>query len=801
MIKLRTFGGLFLERDGTRLDALSGQRKGLALLAMLAAAGERGVSRETALSLLWPDSPEDRARTSLRQLVHALRSQLEEPELLEQSAELRLNPGVTASDVADFRDAIDRGSLSAAVAHYAGPFLHGFQLKGADGFERWAETERSNLAQTLLRTLERLAVQATRAGDVHEAVEAWRRLTNLEPLSARFTVGVMNALDAAGERNAALQHARVYHALARQELDGAPDPVVTELEARLREAVTPGSPPVAATGVAASPSRLRTADTISLGERSAPQATPSMLVDPPSLALASPSGAPRLAGRRLFVLALAGAVIIVASFALQAIRRRGDAVTNTRPAPGNQGSTVIVASVAVMPFVNTSGDPTNEPLSDGLTDELIGALGRIPDLRVVGRTSVFAMKGRGLTVHAVGDTLGVASVVEGSVRRVGDRIKVTAQLVRVTDNVVLWADGYDRTLTDVLAVQEEIARSIVSALRVRLGGRDTPRLVGRTTADPVAYDLFLRGRHIFSTRPDRDGVLRSRDYLEQAVARDTTFARAYAALADVHIRLAVFGFGRPNEEFSVARAAATRALVLDSALAEAYAALGHIKCMADYDWAGAERAFRRSIALDPGYTFVRIPYGICLMSEGRFAEAIAQLDSARIADPLDAGPSNVLGRVYVSARQPDLAIRQLSATLELNPLFDLAYQQLAHAYVQKRRYPEAIAAMRRAAALSGIRDSAQLAYVYAVSGARDDAAQVLQLLIRKPSNRYIPPYHVAMAYAGLGNTDSAFLWLDRAYAERASFMGGVKVEPGFATLHNDPRWSVLLARMGLNRSE
>ena len=801
MIKLRTFGGLFLERDGTRLDALSGQRKGLALLAMLAAAGERGVSRETALSLLWPDSPEDRARTSLRQLVHALRSQLEEPELLEQSAELRLNPGVTASDVADFRDAIDRGSLSAAVAHYAGPFLHGFQLKGADGFERWAETERSNLAQTVLRTLERLAAQATRAGDVHGAVEAWRRLTNLEPLSARLTIGLMNALDAAGERNAALQHARVFHALSRQELDGTPDRVVTELEARLRAAVVPGSPPMAVTGVATSPSSLRTGDTISPGERVAPQTTPSMLVDPPALALTSPAGAPRRAGLRLFVLALAGAAIIVVGFALQAIRQRGDAATNTRQATGNLGSPVTVASVAVMPFVNTSGDPTNEPLSDGLTDELIGALGRIPDLRVVGRTSVFAMKGRGLTVHAVGDTLGVASVVEGSVRRVGDHIKVTSQLVRVTDNVVLWADSYDRTLTDVLAVQEEIARSIVSALRIRLGGPLTPRLVGRTTADPVAYDLFLRGRHIFSTRPDRDGVRRSRDYLEQAVARDTTFARAYAALADVHIRLAVFGFGLPKEEFSLARAAATRALALDSALAEAYAALGHIKCMADYDWVGAERAFRRSIELDPGYTFVRIPFGICLMSEGRFAEAVAQLDSAHIADPLDAGPSNVLGRVYVSARQPDLAIRQLAAALELNPLFDLAYQQLAHAYVQKRGYPEAIAAMRRAAALSGIRDSAQLAYVYAVSGARDEASQLLQLLVRTPSNRYIPPYHVAMAYAGLGNTDSAFLWLDRAYAERASFMGGVKVEPGFATLHNDPRWNVLLARMGLNRSE
>jgi len=800
MLKLHTFGGLFLERDGTRLDALSSQRKGLALLAMLAAAGERGVSRETALALLWPDSPEDRARTSLRQLVHALRSQLEEPELLEQSAELRLNPLAIASDIADFRDAIERGSMRDAVEHYTGPFLDGVQLRGADGFERWVETERNKLAHMVMRTLERVAAEAARAGDVHVAVDAWRRLANMEPLSARFTIGLMTALDAAGERAAALQHARVYHTLLRQELDGTPDPVVTELEARLRESVSPDSPKVAVTGGAAVPSSSLVDDTTPPGERATPHAIPSMPVEPPAFALASPSGAPRFTGLRLVVLALAGAVF-VAAFALLAIRRRDDVAMNTRQAPGNQAPAATLASVAVMPFVNSSGDPTNDPLSDGLTDELIGALGRMPDLRVVGRTSVFAMKGRGLTVHAVGDTLGVASVVEGSVRRVGDRIKVTAQLVRVTDNVVLWADSYDRTLTDVFAVQEEIARAIVSALEVRLGGPLTSRLVGRTTTDPVAYDLFLRGRHLFSIRPDRDGVRRSREYLEQAVARDTTFARAYAALADVHIRLAVFGFGRPAEEFSLARAAANRALALDSALAEAHTALGHIKCVADYDWRGAERAFRRSVELDPGYTFARIPFGICLMSEGRFAEAVAQLDSAHMADPLDAAPSNVLGRVYVSAHQPDLAIRQLSAALELNPLFDLAYQQLAHAYVQKRMYPEAVAAMRRAAELSGIRDSAQLAYVYAVSGARDDAAQLMRLLVGQPSDRYLPPYHIAMAYAGLGNADSAFLWLDRAYAERASFMGGVKVEPGFATLHSDPRWRVLLVRMGLTGSE
>jgi len=799
MLKLHTFGGCFLTRDGARTEALSGQRKGLALLAMIAAAGERGVTRETALSYLWPDSDEERARTSLRQLVHALRAQLAAPQLLEQSAELRLSEDIITSDVADFNTAVEHGNWGAAAAHHVGPFLDGFQLRGADGFERWADAERTRLMHLSVTALERLARQATAAGDVHAAVAAWRRLTNHEPLSARFTVGLMHALDAAGERGAALQHARIHETLLRQEVDGTPDPSVIQAAAQLRRAATPEGTGVAVPGVVAA------ASSTPAGAQPPPSPTPaanaapmpSLLIVPQVVPPPAPVRLPGIAVRPTHLLVLAGA-IVVAGFLLPALRRLGNPTRNGRPAPAAQLSATGSTTVAVIPFVNTSGDPTNEPLSDGLTDELIGALGRIPELRVVGRTSVFALKGRGLTVREVGDTLGVASVVEASVRRVGDRIKVTAQLVRVADNVVLWADSYDRTLTDVFAVQEEIARSIVSALRVRLGGSLPVKPAAQPSTDPVAYDLYLRGRHIFNTRPDRDGVLRAEAWLTAAVARDTNYAKAYAALSDVHTRLAVFGFGRPGEEFARARAAAIRALGLDSTLAQAHAALGHIKCVADYDWRGAEREFRRALALDPGYAFVRIPYGICLMSEGRFAEAVAQLDSARALDPLDAGPSNVLGRVYVSARQPDLAIRQLSAALELNPRFDLAYQQLAHAYLQKHMYPQAITAMRRAAELSGIRDSAQLAYVYAVTGARAEAERIVQQLVGAPSNRYLPPYHIAMAYAGLGRADSAFLWLERGYVERASFMGSAKVEPGFVALHGDPRWGALLGRMGLS---
>ena len=249
----------------------------------------------------------------------------------------------------------------------------------------------------------------------------------------------------------------------------------------------------------------------------------------------------------------------------------------------------------------------------------------------------------------------------------------------------------------------------------------------------------------------------------------------------------------------MAKAAAQRALVLDSTLAEAYAALGHALFVSEYDWRGAERAFRRATALDPGYTFARVWFALCLVSEARFAEAVAQLDTARTIDPLGPTLSSVLGRVYVSAGQPDSAIRQLRDALELSPQMDMAYQQLGHAYLLKGMPDEAVAALRRAAAISGARDSAQLAYAYAATGRRAEAERILRSLLDPSRRGYVPPYHVAMAYAGLGNVEAAFRFLERAYAERGSFMNGAKVERAFAPLHSDPRWPVLLRRMGLDR--
>jgi serine/threonine-protein kinase len=453
-------------------------------------------------------------------------------------------------------------------------------------------------------------------------------------------------------------------------------------------------------------------------------------------------------------------------------------------------------SIAVLPFVAESG-AEGEPFSDGLTDELITALSHVPGLRVAGRTSTFAIKGRGLTVRAIADSLGVTTVLEGSVRRDGERLKVTARLVDTRDDRVLWSETYDRELRDLFAIQERIARDIVSALSVRLTRNGMPqRLVERGTDDIEAYQLYLKGRFLYNTR-NHEGLLRARAYFEQAIRRDTSYARPYAGIANVYNNLAVFGYERPDVAFPKARAAAERALALDSTLAEAHAALAQQRFVYEWNWDAAESAFEHAIALDPGFQGTRNLYSMYLHVTGRHEAALAQLRIARELDPLvSIGP--LAGRIYVNTRRPDAAIRELSEALELNPQLDLALELLGHANFQKGMYREAIASLERAAALSGPRDSAQLAYMYGVTGDTAQGRAVLQRLIGTQSQRYLPPFHIAMAYAGLGDADAAFRWLELGYQQRGSFMEGLAVTAGFDAIRSDPRFDDLLHRMELD---
>jgi len=478
----------------------------------------------------------------------------------------------------------------------------------------------------------------------------------------------------------------------------------------------------------------------------------------------------------------ASAFLVVAAVAWLLLRRRYAGVPPAAP------------SIAVLPFISTNGNADEDPFTDGLTDELISALSRVPTLRVVGRTSTFALKGTNLDVQAIADILHVHMLIEGTVRRDHERLKVSTQLVDARGTRVLWSETYDRDRRDIFAVQEQIARDVATALSIRLTGTDSAtRLTERPTEDFEAYQLYQKGRYFQNLRQG-DDLHRAVQYFAEAIQRDPGFARAYAGLADAYSALGIFGYARPHDVFPKARAAAERALALDPRLGEAHGALAHVMLTYEWNWKAAEESFKTGVALDPKYPQIRVAYAALLMGQSRGEEALAQLRAVRELDPLS--PTGLLsGRVYVNTRRPDAAIRDLKEALELYPRSDLALQQLGHAYLQKGMNDKAIDAFRRAAVLSGIRDSAHLAYAYGVTGHRADGKRLIERLVASGRNRYLPSFHIALAYAGLGDKDAAIRWLERGYDERASFMDGLNVTPGFDVLRSDPRFVALLKRM------
>ena len=454
------------------------------------------------------------------------------------------------------------------------------------------------------------------------------------------------------------------------------------------------------------------------------------------------------------------------------------------------------ASVAVLPMVNTSGDSENEHFSDGLTDELIGALGKVAELTVSGRTSVFALKGKGLSVRAISETLRVANVLEGSVRRAGDRLKASVQLVNANGSV-LWSDAYDRTLHDVFAVQEEIAQAVVRALKIQLGASRGP-LVRPATTDMTAYDLYLKGKFL-RRRLNADDLRLAIGYFEQAVARDPTYASAYAWLSDAHELLVVFGGAPARAEIDRAREHAMRAVRLDGSLADAHWALAQVLFIYDLDWPSAGSEFERALTLDPGHVDARHLYAIYLLAQRRIAEARTELKRALAADPLLAEARMTMGRLHLSIGEPQDAVPYFREALEISPDFSFARCHLGHAYLQQRLHAEALMEFERAAKSGVAGDAAQLAYAYAVSGRRDEALTLTKSLVGRDNGRDPPPFHLAMAYVGLGDIDEAFAWLERAYLERDPwFAAALSVEPALQSLRTDQRFEQLVRRIRLS---
>jgi len=786
MFRLRAYGGLTLERDGAPYAGPATQRRRLAVLAMIAAS-DTGVSRERLTNYLWPDADPGRGRHSLDDALSGLRRELQSDELFIGVATLRVNVEALGSDMADKAAALAAGEAERAAALYAGPFLDGFYVPGAADFEQWVETERRQRARAHARVLEALAARAAERNDAATATRWWQARVALDPLDTPATLGLLGALTTAGNPAEALRLARVHEALVREELDTSPGPEWTAAVDGLRAELA--RPRASALAVASSQS-ISVAD---VAATSVP-ATISSAAD--DVRRTTPADAPpSIQHRSRAKWRLATAVLILGGLASFVVWMRGRALLQDASSASRPGVPVGRASVAVLPFTNTSGDSADEHFSDGLTDELIGTLSKVPGLKVTGHTSAFALKGRGLTVRTIADTLGVATVLEGGVRRVGDRLKVTAQLVSANDNGVIWSDAYDRNLKDVFAVQEEIARAIAGALSPALGGRVAP-IGASQPRDLATYELYLEGRYFLGRRTSAD-LRRAAGYFERAVARDSAYAQAYAGLADARMLLVLLADGPPREEVPLARAAAATAIRLDSTLAEAHATLGNIREAFDWDAHGADQESALAIALDPSYATARLYRGINLLNRGRFEEAVGELTRARTLDPLSAPVRMQLGRAYVSAHRPDEAIAILVTAIELNPQFAAAHVQLGEAYLQRGKPAEALAAFRRAVAFSGARDSANLASALAMTGERGAAQGVLGALLATPRRSYLPPVPMAKAYVALNDADAACAWLERGYAERAAQMRTIKVTPGFDALHADPRWVPLLRRIGL----
>lgn len=456
------------------------------------------------------------------------------------------------------------------------------------------------------------------------------------------------------------------------------------------------------------------------------------------------------------------------------------------------------ASVAVLPFANLSADPEQDYFCDGMAENIIDALAQLKDLRVVARTSSFSFKGRNADVREIGRKLNVKSVVEGSVQKAGNRLRITVQLVSVTDGYHLWSEKYDRTMEDIFAIQDEISLAIVDKLRVRVLGTDEARFKKRYTENPEAYNLYLKGRW-FAEKMTEEGLRKAIDYFRQAIARDSGFALAFASIADAYVSLGASGFMPREAVYAWARAEVEKALEIDRTLAEAHLALAGIKFWFDFDWTAAEREFLQAVTLNPYSADVHHQYAHLLAGTGRAGEAVTHMRRAVELGPVSVLTNSCASQIMYLARMYDEAIEQFKKTIEMDPGFQSPYSWLAMAYAQTGMYAEAVEAVRERTThpRSGKTMKAALGYVYAVSGRQGEARQILDEL-KEPSEREpVAPYHIARIHAGLGEKELAIEWLGKCLEKRDPSLALPKADPVWDNLRDDPGFIDFLKKLGL----
>ncbi len=697
IVRLRAFGGLTLE-DGRPDAGTITQPRSLALLALLANAGERPISRDKVLAYLWPETEPAKAAHRLAQSLYALRHELGVDSLVRATNDLRLNPRVIGSDLLDFTDALERGDLRAAVAMYRGPFLDGFYLSGAAEFERWAEAERAEYLRKYRAALEALAAADGQRGDANGSAEWWRRLVEADPLNARTAVAYMQALRVAAGNAGALQFARDHAKRLREEFDSEPDPVLAAAAERLKSA-----------------------------------------------SCGAPAG----------------------------------------------------PSIAVLPFLNLTPERENEYFSDGMTEELAGALARVQGLRVVSRTSVFAFKDKGLDARQIAERLGVEFLVEGSLRKIGDRIRLNAQLVSAADGCDLWSESYERTMEHVFTLQEELSRSIVAALPLGQSA-SAANLVRQPTPAVDAYTLYLRGRYSAHKRTV-EGLALALEYFEQAVEKDPGFALAHAGQAECWALRGFLEFGDllPCEAMPRAKAAALEALRLDPGLAEGHTWLGVIQFLFDWDWAGAEREFRRALQLQPEHAYGETWYATFLSAMGRDEEAMQRIHHAHALEPLSLSIRLCIGRCHFFARRHGEALEIIEEILRDEPGHLLSTIWAVRTLSALGRFADALEAARQLppqVQTPYLRSC--IAYALAGMGASGEARRLCAEL-RREADTGVPfsLFIMAGAQARLGDLETALDTLMECRRMRDGQLVFLLARSSFDGLRGQPRYERLREEM------
>ena len=458
----------------------------------------------------------------------------------------------------------------------------------------------------------------------------------------------------------------------------------------------------------------------------------------------------------------------------------------------------IIRSLAVLPLENFSGDSSQDYFADGMTDELITELAQLRALRVVSRTSVMIYKGTRKSLPEIARELNVDAVVEGSVLRSGDQVRITAQLIQLPADKHLWAESYQGNVRDTLAVQNRVARAIAEEIRIEVSPRERAALTSAMEIDPEAYEAYLKGRYFWNKRTP-EGLKTAVGYFNEAVAKDPNYAAAYSGLADAYALLGDWQYAvmPPKEAMPLALSAARKALELDDSLAEAHASLGF--CLEGFNWdfAAADKEFHRAIELNPGYATAHHWYAWHLSLIGQNREAIAEMKKAQSLDPVSPVVNADLAELLLISHLPDESIEQSRKTIEMNPGFASAHNQLALAYIQKQMFDEAIVELNEAIKLSGDNPIflANLARAYAESNRREKAAKLLNNLKKRSVPSSPLATEIAMIYTALGDKDQAMAWLEKGYEER--FNPGVLERPCFDRLRSDPRFQNLMRLIGL----